>query len=347
MLNIELIKEITFKASGQPELFEALLKYKPSLRNVENNQLKKTYFHVIYLDTKSGPKVVFHRGNNMPIAIPKTDFKTRLASLSSINFDEVCFMLATYGDDEIPDINNRIVTGILPKKLEEILKPTRGYLLYDEQGIELYRLLVKDDWQKGSKWLDDVKKLNKDGKKQYLAMKLNGQPFSNFEELFLDPEYAPSFRPKPVNETYDILQLISKDYQIVASYETWMHLRQDGLYLADGENDLFLEDQLIKSTLKLDGLGNYRIAFLLRNEILDFDQEIELGLNYNYGTSNNISGLTGWFIQPNENQFILDFTAIIEVPDKSDYYSISMKANFNFTLPKELKVNKMVYKLYQ
>ena len=347
MKNINLIKEVCFEVASQPTLMAALLKYRPALeKDIQKKPFIKTCFHVVYLDLPSGPKIVYSRGFNRPLEIPRTDFKTRLENLPQITFDEVCFLLATYGDEDTPHFNDKVDWTAIPEKLKKCLLPTRGYLVFEEQGAELYRQCFGNDNQAAFEWVEQVKKFRKEAWPTFLSMATTEMSKDDLKNLFLNTEIAPYFKPKPTYETYDILSLISEDHQIVEEYDTWLHLRQDGFYLKEEQEELFIEDELVKAKLKKDLLGNFRIAFWLKNEILEIDREIELGLNYEYATLNTISGLTGWYVEPVNNQFILDFIATIDLPDKSDYFSLSIKANFNFALPEELKKNKMIYKLY-
>ena len=348
MKNIDVVKEICFRADSDKHaaLMTALIRYKPSLGKPREKPFTNDYFHVVYLDLPSGPKIVYSRGFNGSLEIPRTDFKTRLENIPQINFDEVCFLLATYGDEDTPHFNDKVDWTTIPKKLKKCLLPTRGYLVFEEQGAELYRQCFGSDNQVAFEWVNQVKKLRKEAWPTFLSMAKAEMFKDDLKNLFLNTEIAPYFKSKPTYETYDILSLISEDYQITEEYETWLHLRQDGFYLQEDQEELFVEDDLLKAKLKKDASGNYRIAFWLKNELFGVDQEIELGLNYTYATHNYISGLAGWYIQPNEHQFILDFTATIELPDKSDFYSLSFKANFNFALPEEMKKDRMVYKLY-
>lgn len=347
MLKTELIKEVCFEASNQPELMAALLRYKPSLGKQTENPFKKDHFHVVYLDLNTGPRIVFHRGGDRPWEIPAINFETRLLGLPELNFEEVCFLIATYGNEEILKSNDQVNWDSVPEKLKNIILATKGYLVFEDQGIELYRSLCEENNQAAFEWLDQIKKYKKQGWQQFLKMTSDSFSVDDLKNLFLHPDYAPSFKRKPVNEAYDILSQLSEDYQIIEEHETWLHLRLDGSYLHEDQEKLFLEDELLKAKLKKDALGNYRIAFWLKNEQIHIDQEIEIGLNYEYASLNEIAALTGWYVLPNENQFIIDFTATIELPDKSDFCTLSMKANFNFALPEELKRHKMIYKLYQ
>jgi hypothetical protein len=263
-----------------------------------------------------------------------------------INFDEVCFLLATYGDEDTPHFNEKVDWNTVPEKLKKCLLPTRGYLLFEEQGAELYRQCIDTDNQAAFKWVEQVKKFRKEAWPTFLSMATTEMSKDDLKNLFLNAEIAPYFKTKPTYETYDILSLISENHQIVEEYDTWLHLRQSGFLIKEEQEELFCEDELLKAKLKKDVLGNFRIAFWLKNEIFHIDQEIEIGLNYEYATLNNISDFMGQYIEPSNHQFIIDLPATIELPDKSDYFSLYIKANFNFALPEELKKNKMVYKLY-
>jgi hypothetical protein len=347
MLNTTLIKEECFEASSNPTLMAALLKYRPALeKDIQKKPFIKTCFHVVYLDLPSGPKIVYSRGFNRPLEIPQTDFKTRLEKLPQITFDEVCFLLATYGDAETPHFNDKVDWNTVPEKLKKCVLPTRGYLLFEEQGYELYRQCIDADNQAAFKWVEQVKKFSKEAWPTFLSMATSEMPEDDLKNLFLNAEIAPYFKTKPTYETYDILSLISENHQIVEEYDTWLHLRQSGFLIKEEQEELFCDDELLKAKLKKDVLGNFRIAFWLKNEIFHIDQEIEIGLNYEYATLNNISDFMGQYIEPSNHQFIIDLPATIELPDKSDYFSLYIKANFNFALPEELKKNKMVYKLY-
>jgi len=345
--NLDLIKELCFEASENPELLNELNKRPPSLLNPKGGRLNKTHFHIVYLELETGTKIIYQNASDRPLKVPKIDFKSRLKNIADVNYDEVCFLITTYGDENIILPNNRTNNDGIPEKLVDIIKPTKGYLIYEEQGIELFRLLYNDDSQEAYDWINDVKKIKNDGWQSFLKMASHTSSLNELKNLFITPEYAPFFRPKPIYETYDVLRLISKDYQIVEEYPSYLHLRQDGFYFKGEQENLFIEDELLKTVLKKDVTGNFYLAFWLRNQVFEIDQEIELGLNLEYASLSNISGFTGWYVQPSEGQFMMDFTATIELPDKSDFYSISMKANFNFPLPEELKVNRMVYKLYQ
>lgn len=347
MQNIDLIKEICFRSDEQPELMASLLSYKPSLKLPRETPFKKDHFHVVYLDSVNGPRIIFQRGADRHLQTPKIDFKTRLLQLDELNFDEVCFLIATYGHEDKVQSNTRVTWDTIPEKLRNIVLPTKGYLIFEEQGIELYRSLCEDNNQAAFDWLDQIKTYKKEGWRQFLKMTSDTLSTDDFKNLFIYPDYAPSFRSKPVNETYDILNLISEDYQIVEEHETWVHLRQDGFYSEEDQNELVIPDELLKAKLRRDAIGNYRIAFWLKNEVIGIDREIELGLNYDYATLDCIEVLTGCFLKPNDNQFILDFTATMKLQDGSDFFGLFMKANLNFALPQELEKNKMVYKLYQ
>jgi hypothetical protein len=347
MLNTTLIKEVCFEAASQPTLMAALLNYRPALgKDIQKKPLLKHKFHVVYLDLPAGPKIIYCRGFNRPVEIPKTNFKTRLEKISQINFEEICFLLATYGDEDTPHFNDKIDWDIVPEKLKKCLMPTRGYLVFEEQGAELYRQCINDDNQAAFEWIDQVKSFRKEAWPKFLSMANGEMSEHDLKNLFLNSEIAPYFRPKPSYETYDLLSLISENHQIVEEHEIWMHLRQDGFYLKEEQEELFIEDELLKAKLKKDVLGNYRIAFWLKNELFDLDQEIELGINYHYATYNYIDVLTGWFIQPSEDKFIMDFMTTMDLPDKSDFFSLSLKANFDFALPEMFKKDKMVYKLF-
>jgi hypothetical protein len=348
MKNIDSIKELCFEAASQPTLMAALLNYRPELeKDIQKKPLLKHKFHVVYLDLPAGPKIVYCRGFNRALQIPKTNFKTRLEKISQINFDEVCFLLATYGDEDTPHFNEKVDWNTVPEKLKKCVLPTRGYLLFEEQGYELYRQCIDADNQAAFKWVEQVKKFSKEAWPTFLSMATNEMSKDDLKNLFLNAEIAPYFKTKPTYETYDILSLISENHQIVEEYDTWLHLRQSGFLIKEEQEELFCEDELLKAKLKKDMLGNFRIAFWLKNEIFHIDQEIEIGLNYEYATLNNISDFMGQYIEPSNHQFIIDLPATIELPDKSDYFSLYIKANFNFALPEELKKNKMVYKLYQ
>lgn len=344
---MEFIKEVCFRSDERPELMASLLRYKPSLKQPKEKPFKKDYFHVVYLESPTGPKIIFQKGADKPLQIPEIDFKTRLLQLDELNFDEVCFLITTYRYEEKVKPNTRVTWDTIPEKLRNIVSATKGYLIFEEQGIELYRSLCEDNNQAAFEWLDQIKTYKKEGWRQFLKMTSDTVSTDDLKNLFIYPDYAPNFRPKPVNETYDILNQISEDYQIVEEHETWLHLRQDGFYSEEDQDELVIPDELLKAKLKRDTIGNYRIAFWLKNEVIGIDQEIELGLNYKYSTLDCIEVLTGCFLKPNDNQFILDFTATMKLQDGSDFFGLFMKANLNFALPQELEKNKIVYKLYQ
>ena len=210
MKNIDLIKEVCFEASSLPTLMTALLKYRPTLeKDIQKKPFIKTCFHVVYLDLPSGPKIVYSRGFNRPLEIPRTDFKTRLENLPQITFDEVCFLLATYGDDDTPHFNDNVDWTVIPEELKKCLLPTRGYLVFDEQGADLYRQCFGNDNQAAFEWVEQVRKFRKEAWPTFLSMVTAKMPKHDLKKLFLHPEYAPYFKSKPVYETHDILCLIS------------------------------------------------------------------------------------------------------------------------------------------
>ena len=118
---------------------------------------------LIYLDFKK--PIVLHRtrgGKSLhQMASQLPDFKSVLQELPEINFDSILFALTLYGVfaevHPIKMIHHAKTFSIIPE-IEDILKPTYGYLLYGHQFEQIYSRLpsaleaevvgLRKDWNK-------------------------------------------------------------------------------------------------------------------------------------------------------------------------------------------------------
>ena len=307
------------------------------------------YYHTIYINTGSFfmPKfisVVCSAKNEL--AMPVVDFDKRLDLISNYSFDEVCFLLGTYFRFPfIVEKNKESVLKELPESVLKIVESSKGYLLFKEQAEELYKLATNDHF-KAINWVEEWNKKKPRAEIEIENLKIEDWPLSNIFKLFVNAEMGPFFMEKPVKETYKLLKELNPDYDDDITIKGFYSCRYHGNEMTDDESFDFECKKESYSEIISNKRGDYRLCFSLKYEDLKIYENIEIGLNYEYVSSNLIKFHTKDIIHVSKDLFIVCIDIFRFSPINSGHDSFTIYAKFDSELPDRINLKNKVYKVF-
>lgn len=179
------LSEIYLHRSENPllvEQFEESYKVK--------NHIRMDYYHFVYIETSSGLHFIYTEGASEPIPKLNTDFSSRLEQLENLSIDELCFLIAMFElDCRIKEINNvipnpAIVEETIPKGILQLIQPTKGFLIYREQGEASYQLATGCDERSARTWITDARLKKRNVLDEVRNLRIEGYPSTYFNYLF-------------------------------------------------------------------------------------------------------------------------------------------------------------------
>lgn len=271
---MENLTEIVFHISEKSPFTDFLFKNYQFNPEVE-------WFHAVYWSLGSEFRVLHLRASSKDdLKIPPLDFESRLKGLQNLSEDEVCFLLGTYGRfQSMLSVNSKVELETLSDEIRKIISPTKGYLLFKEQGMEFYSHLKKANSGQAYRWVKNWNKKKGKVRTRHL-FKGPSEKEVNLFDFFPQDEMGDFFMNRPTSETYFLLNQLHEDYkdQTVA----------EGKFKAEYLGDLFYEapreKEVVEGTAQLIETKNgwLRLKLFVEFPKLGVRETWEFGLNYQY-----------------------------------------------------------------
>lgn len=273
---MEKLTEIIFHISEKSPFTDFLLKNYQFNPDVE-------WFHVVYWPIGDEYRILHLRASSSnDLEIPELDFATRLKGLSELSEEEVCFLLGTYG--RFPFLlspNPKVDLETVSHEIREIILPTKGYLLFKEQGMEFYSYLKKANSGQSHRWVENWNKKKGKVRTRHLFKGSEEKEVDLFD-FFPQEEMGDFFMNRPTSETYFLLNQLHEGYKDQFVVE--------GIFKAEYLGDLFYEEprekEVIEGAVQLIETKNgwLRLSLFVAFPKLGIRETWEFGLNYQYNS---------------------------------------------------------------
>lgn len=176
--------------------------------------LRMDYYHFVFLETSSGLHFIHTEGALEPIPKLNIEFSSRLEQLENLAIDELCFLIAMFElDCRIKEIsivipNPEIDEATIPKCILQLIRPTKGYLIYREQGEAFYQLATGCDERNARIWIADARLKKKNVLDEVLNLKIEGFSSTYFNYLFPPNGGLPYLIQKPEQQALKLLEYL-------------------------------------------------------------------------------------------------------------------------------------------
>jgi hypothetical protein len=203
------LHEIYLHRSDDPMLVEH---YEESFQ-VEQH-LRMDYYHFVFLETSSGLHFIHTEGASEQIPKLNIEFSFRLEQLENLSIDELCFLIAMFElDCRIKEIsivipNSAIDESTIPKSILQLIQPTKGYLIYREQGEAFFQLATGCDERIARIWIADARLKKKNVLDEVRNLKIEGFPSTYFDYLFPPNGGLPYLIQKPEQQALKLLEYL-------------------------------------------------------------------------------------------------------------------------------------------
>lgn len=210
------LHEIYLHRSDDPILVEH---YEKSFQ-VEQ-QLRMNYYHFVFLETSTGFHFIHIEGASEPITKLNIEFSSRLEQLENLSIDELCFLIAMFElDCRIKEINNvipnpAIVEETIPKSILQLIQPTKGYLIYREQGEVFFQLATGCDEGRARIWIADARLKKRNVLDEVRNLSIEGYPSTYFNYLFPPNGGLPFLIQKPEPQALILLEYLQQKSHII------------------------------------------------------------------------------------------------------------------------------------
>lgn len=328
---MDLIKEVSFNREDNKELARLVDEYYKLTKNDKND-----FYHVIYIDYDTGPCFLIKWRFFQPFKIPRVDFKQSLESLESTSFDELCFLLSTYATERKTILNELISIEDLPEDVKKIVAPTKGYLIFKDQGFEYYKLLTGADNAAAWRWVDDIQAYKKSTQNTFPNLTIKDKPFADF---FTPREYGPRFKNRPSRAAYELFKYLNPDKQVLDGLVHIRHFEVDN-------NEKEPLHELLPVRFMIDAEDNFRLGVHLTNVTLDLDEYVEFGLHSDYCSNPKLLPMGCHIQHISKEEFIVDGDIIERDVDGADFVSFPFHAKIKGELPKGIEKKISVFKLF-
>lgn len=271
---MENLTEIVFHISEKSSFTDFLFKNYQFNPEVE-------WFHAVYWSLGSEFRILHLRASSKnDLKIPTLDFESRLRGLQELSEDEICFLLGTYGRfPSMLSVNPKVELETLSDEIRKIISPTKGYLLFKEQGMEFYSHLKKANSGQAYLWVENWNKKKGKVRTRHL-FKGPSEKEVNIYDFFSQDEMGDFFLNSPTSETYFLLNQLHEDYKDQTVLE--------GKFKAEYLGDLFYEEprekEVVEGTAQLIETKNgwLRLKLFVEFPKLGVRETWEFGLNYEY-----------------------------------------------------------------
>jgi hypothetical protein len=262
------------------------------------------------------------------LSIPEIDFKSRLELFDKFIDENILFLLGTYGRFEkiVPE-NPFLQNQNLPEKILEIINPTKGYLLFKEQGIELYSQIKGINPGEALNWVENWNKKEQTTREKTHIIKVTDGEEVNLNSLFVPHEMGCFFLNKPTSETFLLLSELTPSYQD--------RIKTEGYFQVSFNGDLFYDEvkekEIINGKAELIETKNGLIRIRLRVEFSTLKiQEIwEFGLNHKYQGYSWIDFTGLEIIELDEGDYFIQLYPYRKVLGQDIYDDFSLKIRFD------------------
>ncbi|RVU25063.1 hypothetical protein EOJ36_08645 [Sandaracinomonas limnophila] len=253
-----------------------------------------------------------------------------------LTWEEVaCAIFYLNRTDKIDEINPYFEGGDnLPKIVQEQLKKTNGFFMFDEQLQEVYRGLISKDWNEFSEWLARLNTGDQSVIDDFKYFEL-----TSFLLLGSDNKYS---IPYPQNLIYEVLQEINLDYSEKRRIEGKAILKFYGNIMTDEVNDsTSLLTKELNCFLIQDNSEKMRIAFQFDVPDLELYEYWEYGVNFKYSNTEKIEALGCDNYMINKHQFLLKLDPFIEnkLMEGFDHFGMACLFEGDFEIDKSRQRN--------
>ncbi|WP_460318992.1 hypothetical protein [Algoriphagus taiwanensis] len=233
--------------------------------------------------------------------------------------------MGTYGRFEnILSENTAVQNQKLPEKILKIIKPTKGYLLFKEQGMELYSEITGANSGEAYKWVENWNKKEQMTRLQHILRSADGIEIDLFS-LFVKEEMGSFFLNKPISESFILLRELNPSYQD--------KFKTEGIFLARFHGDLvdeIKEKESIQSKAELIETNNGLVRLRLKVEFkkLKIRESWEFGLNFQFQNYPWVDYVGLEVIELDESDYLIQLYPFRSVLRQDIYDDFSLKIRF-------------------